>query len=36
MAQKGINRDMILAKAIELIERNQTPALSMRELAEEL
>lgn len=36
MAQKGISRDIILAKAIELIERNENPAISMRELAEEL
>lgn len=36
MSQKGINKDIILAKAIELIERNENPAISMREIAEEL
>jgi len=36
LAQKGISRDIILAKAIELIERNENPAISMREIAEEL
>ena len=36
MAQKRISRDIILAKAIEMIERNENPAISMRELAEEL
>jgi len=36
MAKKGISRDMILAKAIEMIERNGNPAISMREIAEEL
>ena len=36
MAQKGISRDIILAKAIEMMERNENPAISMRELAEEL
>ena len=36
MAQKGINKDIILAKAIEMIERNENPAISMREIAEEL
>lgn len=36
MAQKGINRDTVLAKAIEMIERKENPAISMRELAEEL
>lgn len=36
MAQKGISRDIILAKAIEMMERNENPAISMWELAEEL
>jgi len=36
MAQKGISRDIIFAKAIEMIERNGTPTISMREIAEEL
>lgn len=36
MLQKGISRDVILAKAIAMIERNEDPAISMRELAEEL
>lgn len=36
MAQRGINRDVILAKAVEMIEQRGTPAISMRELAEEL
>lgn len=36
MAQKGISREAVLRKAIELIERNGTAALSMRELAEAL
>ncbi len=36
MAQKGISKDIILAKAIEIIERKEAPTISMRELAEEL
>lgn len=36
MAQKGISRDIILAKAIEMIEQSENPAISMREIAEEL
>ncbi len=36
MAQKGINKDIILAKAIEIIERNENSTISMREIAEEL
>ncbi len=36
LAQKGISKDVILAKAVEIIERNENPAISMRELAEEL
>ena len=36
MAQKGINKDTIVAKAIEIIERTKTPAISMREIADEL
>lgn len=36
MAQRGINRDIIVAKAIEMIERDKIPTVSMRELAEEL
>lgn len=36
MAQKGISKDIIFTKAIEMIERNENPAISMRELAEEL
>lgn len=36
MAQKGISKDIVLAKAIEMIERNENPTISMRELTEEL
>lgn len=36
MAQKGISREIVLAKAIEMIERHGDAAISMRELAEEL
>lgn len=36
MAQKGISREVILAKAVELIEQRGEPTLSMRELAEAL
>lgn len=36
MAQKGINRELIFKKAIEIIERNKHAAVSMREIAEEL
>lgn len=36
MAQKGISKDIILAKAIEMIERNKDSTISMREIAEEL
>lgn len=36
MAQKGISKDLILAKAIEIIERTGNPAISMRDIAEEL
>lgn len=36
LAQKGISREVVLAKAIEMIERNGDPSISMRELAEEL
>jgi len=36
LAQKGISKDIILAKAIELVEKNKNPVISMRELAEEL
>ncbi|WP_298034499.1 TetR/AcrR family transcriptional regulator [uncultured Dysosmobacter sp.] len=36
MAKKGISRDVVLTKAVEMIERTGTPVLSMRELAEEL
>jgi len=36
MAQKGISKDIILAKAIEIIEKNKHPAVSMREIATEL
>lgn len=36
LAQKGINRDAVLAKAVEMIERTEAPAISMRELAEKL
>lgn len=36
MAQRGITRDAVLAKAIEMIERSGSPTVSMRELAEEL
>lgn len=33
--QKGISREIILAKAIEIIEKTRNPAISMREIAEE-
>lgn len=36
MAQKGISKDTIIAKTIELIEQNRTPSISMREIAEKL
>lgn len=36
MAQKGISKDLILAKAIEIIERTENPVISMKEIAEEL
>lgn len=36
MAQKGISKDIILAKAIEMIEKTENPTVSMRELAEAL
>jgi len=36
LAKKGISKEIIVAKAIEIIERNKSPAISMRELAEEL
>ena len=36
MAQKGISKDVILAKALEMVESYESPAISMRELAEEL
>lgn len=36
MAQKGINREIILNQAVALIEQKGEPALSMRELAEAL
>lgn len=36
MTQKGISREIVLAKAIEMIERHGDAAISMRELAEEL
>lgn len=36
MAQKGISREVVLAKAVEIVERTEIPTLSMRELAEEL
>lgn len=36
MAQKGISKDLILAKAIEIIERTGNPVISMRDIAEEL
>lgn len=36
MAQKGISKEIIVTKAIEMIEKNESPEISMRELAEEL
>lgn len=36
MSQKGLNKDIILSKAIELIERKGSPSISMREIADEL
>lgn len=36
MTQKGISRDVILARAIAIIERDGKPDISMRELAEAL
>ena len=36
MAEKRINKDIILTKAIEIIEKNKSSSISMRELAEAL